>query len=384
MAEASGQFGVHGPENKRDWPALSDAEACEVLSHFPLPAPARQVIWHGRRPFSSTGVVQLEDESRVFLKRHAHCLRDATALAEEHRFITHLAGQGIPVGQTWRTKTGQAALDLNGSAYEVFSMMSGQDLYETVQSWEPFYNVRQAFSGGLHLGRLHEAARSFEAPARPSCRPLLSTFEVITSPNLMTGLERWIPQQAGLPDTLILHPWREDIPTALLPFHEKLKPFLDTIQPRWGHGDWHPSNLFWTGTGADAQVCGILDFGMSDRTCAAYDLAVAIERTAIAWLEPENDCPVIHERLEAFLSGYLAQYPLSPEERRLVPLFLPLVHVEYALSEVAYYETLVHDIAGVKAAYTDYLLGHAYWFASPSGQQLLRWLRQKLQVPSCP
>ena len=44
MAEASGQFGVNGPESRRDWPALSDAEACEVLSHFPLPSPARNVI----------------------------------------------------------------------------------------------------------------------------------------------------------------------------------------------------------------------------------------------------------------------------------------------------------------------------------------------------
>lgn len=384
MAEASGQFGVNGPENKRDWPALSDAEACEVLSHFPLPAPARQVVWHGRRPFSSTGVVSLADGNRVFVKRHDHCLRDATALGEEHRFITHLAEQGVPVGQTWRTKIGQAALDLGGSAYEVFSIMPGHDLYETVQSWEPFHNVKHAFSGGLHLGRLHDAARNFNAPARPSRRPLLSTFEVITSPDLMAGLECWVPQQAGLTEALTRHPWREDIPAALLPFHERLKPHLGTIQPRWGHGDWHPSNLFWNGTGADAQVCGILDFGMSDRTCAAYDLAVAIERTAIAWLEPQNDCPVIHERLEAFLSGYLAQYALSREERRLVPLFLPLVHVEYALSEVAYYETLVHDRAGVKAAYTDYLLGHAHWFASPSGQQFLRWLTRILQAPSCP
>lgn len=384
MAEASGQFGVNGPENRRDWPALSDAEARNVLSHFPLPAPARQVVWHGRRPFSSTGIVLLEDGSRVFVKRHDHCLRDATALAEEHRFITHLADRGVPVGQTWHTKTGQAALDLDGSAYEVFSIMPGHDLYETVQSWEPFNNIRHAFSGGLRLGQLHEAARTFDAPARPSRRPLLSTFEVITSADLMAGLEHWIPQQAGLAETLTHHPWREDISTALRPFHERLKPHLSTIDSRWGHGDWHPSNLFWSSAGADAQVCGILDFGMSDRTSAAYDLAVAIERTAIAWLEPENDCPVIYERLEAFLSGYLAQYALSITERHMVPLFLPLVHVEYALSEVAYYETLVHDKAGVKAAYTDYLLGHAHWFASPAGQQLLYWLTQVLQAPSCP
>ncbi|MFT8808258.1 phosphotransferase enzyme family protein [Gluconobacter sp.] len=384
MAEASGQFGVSGPEARRDWPALSDAEAREVLSHFPLRSPAQRVVWHGRRPFSSTGAVSLEDGSRIFLKRHDHCLRDATALTEEHRFIAHLAGRGLPVGQTWRTKSGEAALDLNGSAYEVFSIMPGHDLYETVQSWEPFHNAHHAFSGGMRLGQLHEAARDFEAPARPSCRPLLSTFEVITSPDLMAGLERWIPQQSGLTEALTHHFWRKDIPAALLPFHARLKPYLGTIHPRWGHGDWHPSNLFWNDTGADAQVCGILDFGMSDRTCAAYDLAVAIERTAIAWLEPENDCPVIHERLKAFLSGYLSHYALSAEERRLVPLFLPLVHVEYALSEVAYYETLVHDRVGVKAAYTDYLLGHAHWFASSAGQQFLNWLTQTLQALPCP
>ncbi|GBR67553.1 phosphotransferase enzyme family protein [Gluconobacter kanchanaburiensis] len=384
MAEASGQFGVNGLENRRDWPALADPEVRRVLSHFPLPAPARQVVWHGRRPFSSTGVVSLENGSRVFVKRHDHCLRNATALAEEHRFIAHLSGRGIPVGQTWRTTDGQAALDFNGSAYEVFSIMPGHDLYETVQSWEPFHNIRHAFSAGLHLGQLHEAARSFDAPARPSSRPLLSTFEVITSPDLMAGLNCWIPQQSGLAEALTRHFWRKDIPAALLKFHERLKPHLSEIQPRWGHGDWHPSNLFWDDTGPDAQICGILDFGMSDQTCAAYDLAVAIERSAIEWLRPENDCPVAFDRLDAFLRGYQTRYTISDTERSLVSLFLPLVHVEYALSEVAYYETLVHDQNGVKAAYTDYLLGHAHWFSSPSGQKMLDWLEQTLKTSACP
>jgi hypothetical protein len=29
----------------------------------------------------------------------------------------------------------------------------------------------------------------------------------------------------------------------------------------------------------------VFDFGLADRSCAAHDLAIAIERTAFAWLE---------------------------------------------------------------------------------------------------
>ncbi|EHH68203.1 phosphotransferase enzyme family protein [Gluconobacter morbifer] len=373
MSETVGQFGVNGPEARRDWPALEQAEAAAVIAHFPLPA-AQAVVWHGQRPFSASGLVRLLDGSLVFLKRHDRRLRDESAIIEEHRFITHLLSNGQPVSRPVRMADGSSVLCQGGWVYEVFLPMPGLDLYCQTQSWEPFHTVAQAIAAGRALGALHRAAEGFRAPARLSRRLLLSTFEAVTCPDLTDGLKRWIPHQAGLAEALAHRPWQHDVAECILPFHDRLHPHLGLIQPGWGHGDWHGSNLFWTDRSGQAQVCGIFDFGMADRTCAAYDLAVAIERNMIAWLTLDDGAPVSYGQLAAFLRAYQEERCLSADERRLVPLFLPLVHVEFALSEVAYYSALVHDPASAEVAYTDYLLGHARWFDSAAGQHLLERL----------
>ena len=55
------------------------------------------------------------------------------------------------------------------------------------------------------------------------------------------------------------------------------------LAPLWTHNDWHASNLLWSSREPHAEVASILDFGLSDRTSAVYDLATAIERNTIPW-----------------------------------------------------------------------------------------------------
>ncbi|GAN64720.1 aminoglycoside phosphotransferase/kinase family protein [Acetobacter orientalis] len=125
----------------------------------------------------------------------------------------------------------------------------------------------------------------------------------------------------------------------------------------------------------DTVAC-VLDFGMAERTCAPFDLAVALERSMIDWLHPEAQRTVYDAHITAFLQGYAQVRPLSAQERACVAAFLPLVHVEFALSEVAYFGGLLHDTASAEVAYTDYLLGHAQWFSTPQGQAVLHWVQK--------
>ncbi|GAN91426.1 aminoglycoside phospho transferase [Gluconobacter frateurii M-2] len=379
---APGQFGVNGVQTERHWPLLTLDEAGYVLERFTLPSVPDTLLWHGQRPFSATALVKLTNGAVLFLKRHDPRLRDQSALMEEHAFMTHLASQGLPVQVPLKDRAGSSVMEENGWTYEVFRPLPGLDLYRDVQSWEPFFCVEQAHTAGRTLAHLHLAAKKYAAPARPDNRLLLSSFQAITHPDLETGLARWRNSQPGLNTVFATPSWKQQL-KSLLPFHNRLKPLLPDIEPLWGHGDWHPSNQFWTSREPSAEICGIFDFGMSDQTCAAYDLAVAIERTAITWLAPNY--MVAWDQLTALLTGYQSINSLSPTDRKLVVAFLPLVHVEFALSEVSYYRTLVHDEASATVTYSDYLLGHAHWFAGPDGQALLQWLENTLeQTIPCP
>lgn len=379
---APGQFGVKGVQAERHWPPLTLEEAGRVLGRFALASAPDTLLWHGQRPFSATALVKLADGTVLFLKRHDPRLRDYAALMEEHAFMAHLTAQGLPVQVPVKDLAGRSVTEENRWIYEVFRPLPGLDLYRDVQSWEPFFCDEQAHTAGGTLASLHLASADYAAPARPNTRLLLSSFQAITQQDLATGLAQWGKSQPGLTALFQTPSWEQDL-KVLFPFHERLKPLLTDIEPLWGHGDWHPSNQFWTSQNPSADICGIFDFGMSDRTCAAYDLAVAIERTAITWLAPKYT--VAWDQLTALLAGYQSIRPLSPTERKLVVAFLPLVHVEFALSEVSYYRTLVHDEASATVAYSDYLLGHAHWFAGPDGQALLNWLEDTLeQTASCP
>ncbi|MGW3123490.1 phosphotransferase [Streptomyces sp. NPDC001107] len=95
-------------------------------------------------------------------------------------------------------------------------------------------------------------------------------------------------ERPELDEALKEFPWREDTERVLVPLHTRLTPHLDDLAPLWTHNDWHASKLLWD---ADGRVATVLDFGMSDRTTAVHDLATAIERNAVQWLQPGYPVP---------------------------------------------------------------------------------------------
>jgi hypothetical protein len=56
---------------------------------------------------------------------------------------------------------------------------------------------------------------------------------------------------------------------------------------------------------------------------------------------------------------------------------LPVVHVEYALSEIEYFADVVASPANAELAYDGYLLGHARWFSSTDGAALVGHLQAR-------
>ena len=106
-----------------------------------------------------------------------------------------------------------------------------------------------------------------------------------------------------------------------------------------------------------------------------HDLALALERAVVSWLDlPETGTASADLAAAAvLLDGYQTVRPLTGAEAIALPLLLPVVHVEYALSEADYFTSVAISTVNADLAY-EYLIGHARWFGQPPGAALLRFL----------
>ncbi|AOJ98070.1 phosphotransferase enzyme family protein [Burkholderia vietnamiensis] len=370
------QFGVDGEQAERDWPLMTLDEVAGVLARIDgAGAPAR-LAWHSPRPFSAAVLVHTTRERALFVKRHHASLRDVAALAEEHRFIAHLRARGVPVADVLAARDGASAFASGDWTYEVHALAPGVDAYRGVMSWKPFAHPSHAYAAGRALAELHRASAGYDAPARP-VRTLLSSFRVLSCADLTGALERWVDAQPLLTRALGTRDWRGDVAQWIGPYHARLVPLLGALPPLWTHGDWHASNLLWTDAAPGAQVRTVLDFGLADRTCAVMDLALAIERNAIDWLAPAAARRVEYDQIGALLDGYESIAPLSDDAYAALVAMLPIVHTEFALSEVAYFGCIVAAPEIVDVAYDGYLIGHAQWFGERDGRKLLDWLVER-------
>jgi Ser/Thr protein kinase RdoA (MazF antagonist) len=344
-----------------DWPPLTDAEVGEVLGGGPV-----RVLWRSPRPLSAAALV--ERERLLFVKRHHVSVRTAEGLAEEHAFLRHLRERGTPVVDVL------SVVRLGDWVYEVHTAGTGTDLYQDALSWSPFTSAGHAGAAGAALARLHLAAEGYRAPHR-QVQPLVASFTVFASADPMTALEGYVSQRPALAAALEGRPWRTDTERVHLPLHRRLAPFLDDLEPLWTHNDWHASNLLWETQAPNAAVSTVLDFGLSDRTTAVHDLATAIERNIVQWLDlPSGNVRVQREHLDALLHGYTSVRPLTAAESAALPELLPLVHAEFALSELDYFHGVIGSAESSDLAY-DYYLDHAAWFTASEGKALLEHLR---------
>jgi Ser/Thr protein kinase RdoA (MazF antagonist) len=342
--------GLSGDLVAPDWPALLLHELADVL-------PARGIRWTSPRPLSAAALVDTDD-GVVFVKRHDMRVRDLAGLAEEHAFAAHLRSAGAPVPEVL------GAVHRGTWTYELHAVGTGEDRYRDVPSWEPFAGVDDARAAGAALARLSSCATGYDAPARPP-RLLVAGWHGVTAAGLRAYVEARPQVSAALGDRLA------EVEDVLAPLQERLAPLLPGLVPGWTHGDGHASNLLWRGK----AVSAVLDLGLCDRTTPAFDLATAIERNAIRWLTdaPSAELPLV----EALVDGWDAERPLTDAERAALPELLPLVHVDFALSELAYYAGVVGSPANAALALEGYLLGHARWASSPAGAALLDHLRRR-------
>lgn len=363
--------GLAGDQTAPDWPTLTSAEIEALLGGYPALGAIRDIHWHSSRPLSAACLVDT-DAGRFFIKRHHGSVRSVDTLSEEHRFIAHLRGNGMPIPAVVANALAQTAVAVGDWTYEIHQHAQGIDLYRETLSWIPLPDHLRAITAGRMLATLHDAAEGYQATQRDT-HVLVARSELVCAADPVAALQAQLSQRTGLAVYLKERDWTGDIAGLLLPWHATVQPRL-AQQPRlWTHGDWHVSNLCWADRSADAGISAVLDFGLSAANFALFDLATAIERNAIAWLTVDEQPDAGRADIAAALiKGYRQQRALTPADIHLLADLLPLVHLDFALSEVEYYQAITGSRANADVAYDAFLLGHAAWFRTTPGQQLLQ------------
>ena len=266
-----------------DWSPLTSAEVHTVLARYPRAPGDEMITWRSPRPMSAAGLIR-HGGADLFVKRHHVRVRTLAQLAVEHAFIGHLRARGIPAPAVLRAADGATATQYGDFVYEVHELASGLDVYRDAPSWTPYTSLGHARAAGAALARLHEAADRFPLPARAPA-VLTGGCEIIVSNDPLAEIKWLAGCRPGLAGYLDGRAWPDDLTRHVLPAIRRAAPRLAGLPRQWGHGDWHPSNLTWSSAGPDAVVAGVFDFGLANRTFAVHDLAMALERATVSWLD---------------------------------------------------------------------------------------------------
>jgi Ser/Thr protein kinase RdoA (MazF antagonist) len=381
MSMTAKAHGLDGSLVEPDWPPLTLTEVRELLAAFPDCGEPIEILSVSPRPFSAASVVATGG-GRAFIKRHHRAVRDREGLLEEHRFLNHLREHGAQVPRVFVASSGETAIECGEWIFEVHEALAGIDIYEEALSWTPFRSTAHARSAGEALARLHLASQGFDAPLRKA-QPLVAGFTIFAADDPSAAMARYLAARPALAEDAVAREGCREARELLAPFHGQLRPLLSALKSLWTHNDPHASNFLWSDASDKARAVGVIDFGLADRTNAAHDLAQAIERNIVEWLDLIEDptrgenVRVHVDHLEAMLDGYESVRPLNDEESAALAPMTALCHAEFALSEADYYRGVLHSEEKARVASIDYLVGHARWFRGAGGQKLLdaiqRW-----------
>jgi Ser/Thr protein kinase RdoA (MazF antagonist) len=365
--------GLAGDELPPDWPPLTLVEVAVLLHGYPARGEVEALHWRSPRPLSAAAIVRTS-LGDVFVKRHHRSVRTVRMLTEEHRFAAHLRERGIPLPRVLADENGETAIAIGEWVYEVHEPARGADVYRDAFSWSPIGGIAHARAAGAMLARLHQAARDYQAPQR-STHILVARAEILSSAAPLDALATLLPSRPSLDVYLSARDWREEIGEAIEPWHARVVAGISRQPRSWTHGDWHVSNLCWSDASDVAQITDVLDLGLSAATFALFDLATAIERNAIAWLDIERGDIGRVDLASALIEGYHGTSPLSADDRMVLADLLPIVHLDFALSEIEYFEGVTHRRDHADVAYHTFLRGHAAWFHGRHGAALLAAIR---------
>lgn len=353
---------------------MTEDDVRNVLRHYPSVGGLQKLLSVSERPYSAGALVRTE-VGEFFVKKRPASWRSKEDIEREHALIAHLTARGFETPKVLKNEDDESVTAAGKVYYEVFDRAKGEDRYRGCHTWTPFERAEHAYYAGKKLAEFHLATREFPLRTPRPLSPMSAQFELVKAPDLALAVQNLAAALPALAAYLKEKPWRSDIARTYGPVCEKVRGPLTEVEGWYTHGDWHANNLFFEGD----QVVGVIDFHLADFSCRLYDLAVALDRNGILWLEvlSGDEGAVRYDVIEKLLKGYQELLPLSDTERRLLPDVLAIHPLDLALSNIAYYEGVEGDRKRADWAYEVYLLQHARRYQTKWGRAVRRFVAEK-------
>lgn len=347
------------------WPEWTEEELRLALPFWPEVGDLVEVIRPGGRPLTSSALIRTTT-GQWFVKRRHPMTRPWEALVAEHAMVEHLRENGIPTPALARTAEGGTAKELNGSLVEIQALADGDDLYLGRHTWQPFLKRAHAVEVGRMLRRIHTVLASYAASEPVEHWGIPSAAFGLACADDLAGT---IMAKPGLAEFLASRPeWQKEL-ESISPSLERVRDWGATTPRQRIHGDPQANNHLFEGD----QVASVIDFHLATEAPALVDLAIAIDRNGLLWLEILGDRPDAYD-LDG-IAGLLEGYgPLTAEERNVLPDLLAVCQVDFALDLMSYYMTLEQSLPRATWCWEAYLLAHTHWHASDHGQRFRQQL----------
>ncbi|WP_175953458.1 phosphotransferase enzyme family protein [Schaalia sp. Marseille-Q2122] len=361
------------------WAPITLHDAQRVCAALAQPAHAITILSVSARPTAAASLVDT-DRGLIFLKRYAASAVTADHLAVTHRYVNHLAAEGLPTPPFLPFSDGRTTWSEGEALWEVCEGARGEDRYRDAHSWLPPHTLDEAREIGRQCARIAVVGGTYEAP-RSAPAVYQSRFGLFAggADTLDARLDAWVGERPHLAD--FCREQGVDLQERL-DSHRQYAARIDAVLTEhagevpttWTHGDLHCSNLMWEpGT---ATVTSIIDFGLADRNWSVYDLAVAIERNAFLWLDigAGHSDAIRRDVAQAVIDGYESVRPLTAVERALLPAIMPLVQAEAALNWITYQWGTLRNAQAATWSLEVFFGAHTHWFDTPEGVSFTHWL----------
>lgn len=295
----------------------------------------------------------------------------------------------FPTPRVYENSLGSTLTVSGGYYYELYERARGEDLYRDTHSWMAFDQSVHAREAGRKLAELHGALEDFDTGERPAGRwptgerpavgtapaePMIARFDLLLQDDLEGALAERIGRSTILSAFFENRDWRGDVLPLYDKYRHELLRFRELMVPRVTHGDWHANNLFFEGD----RIASVIDFHLTDLSFRLYDLAVALDRNGILWLDILNGRTdaVRYDVLGALLEGYGSVLPIEPEEARLLSVLMPVHQLDLAVSNIEYYYGVEKSAERAEWVYSVYLIEHNRHYQSPSGGKILDFIER--------
>jgi homoserine kinase type II len=199
--------------------------------------------------------------------------------------MEHLAARGISCPQPLRTRRGETLRELRGRPAAMISFLPGL--------WPRRITANHCAELGTALARLHKAGADYPH-SRRNALSLNGWCDLIDATQAEAdGVRPGLAEALAAEYAFLEANWPQDLPTGVI------------------HADLFPDNVFFTGE----KLTGIIDFYFACTDALAYDLIICLN----AWCF-EADGSFNRTKAVALMKHYLAERPLTPAERKALPI----------------------------------------------------------------